>query len=52
MERIDELTGNKYGRELEMYMRYHGLSLEQAAMLLETQTYKERDALFLKLTSF
>lgn len=45
-ERKDNLTGNSYFSELTMYMRYHGLTEDQARKVLERQTHAARDAEF------
>lgn len=46
MELMDKLTGNTWARELEMYMKYHGLSREQGIALLECDNYADRDRMF------
>lgn len=43
---IDPLTGNDYESEKRMYMRYHGLSEQDAIEALKAQTHKERDEVF------
>lgn len=45
-QKMDTLTGNTYEGELNMYMRYHGLTLEQATLVMSAQTFKERDKIF------
>ena len=42
----DPVTGGSYESELRTYMRYHGLSLEEATQVLETKTHVERDIVF------
>lgn len=46
MPQIDPLTGNDYESEKRMYMRYHGLTEEQAVLALQALTHKERDEVF------
>lgn len=44
-EPMDKLTGNKWASERLMYVRYHGLSKQQATEVMGLSTYAERDAL-------
>lgn len=46
MDEIDQLTGNKFESEKNMYMKYHGLSEKEAIQVLNTKTYLERDEVF------
>lgn len=51
---LDPLTGGSYDREKIMYMTYHGLSEEQAAIVMGQTTYSGRDAMcnmFIELNS-
>lgn len=51
---IDPLTGGSYQREKLMYMTYHNLSEEQAAIVMSQITYSGRDAtcnMFIELNS-
>ena len=41
----DELTGNRWSSEHAMYVRYHGLSEQQATHVMNQETYAERDFL-------
>lgn len=44
--KTDKLTGNSWESERNMYVRYHGLTTEQAEALLECDTYADRDRMF------
>lgn len=51
---VDPLTGGSYAREKLMYMTYHNLSEEQAAIVMSEITYSGRDAMcnmFIELNS-
>lgn len=43
---IDPLTGNNYQSEKTMYIRYHGLTEDQADLVMSATTYIERDEIF------
>lgn len=43
--KYDPLTGSTIEKEIAMYVRYHGLTEEQARSVLMAQTHSERDAL-------
>ena len=43
MVMIDALTGATYEKELMMYVRYHGYTLEEAQEIMSKQTHAERD---------
>jgi len=45
-KRIDELTGATYEKELTMYIRYHGLSHDEATRVMSKTTHTERDEEF------
>lgn len=45
-KRIDEVTGNDYMKEKEMYIRFHGLTEDEADLVMEARTYIERDTVF------
>lgn len=54
MADLDPLTGSTYEREKLMYMNYHGLSEEQASIVMSHDTYRDRDAaceMFIELNS-
>lgn len=52
MNMVDELTGADYKKELSFYVRYHGLSVEQAIeVLAASKSHSERDAVFLRIMS-
>ena len=54
MADIDPLTGSTYEREKLMYMNYHNLSEEQAAIVMSYGNYRDRDAtcqMFIELNS-
>lgn len=42
----DPVTGGDYIKEKEMYMRYHGLTEDEADLVMAASSYKERDAIF------
>lgn len=42
----DPLTGNKYQSEKMMYIRYHGLTEDQADLVMSATTYIDRDEIF------
>lgn len=42
----DELSGNSYHSEKAMYMRYHGLTEDQADLVMSAQSHNERDQIF------
>lgn len=45
----DKLTGNSVESEVRMYIRYHGLTEQEARLLLTKQSYAERDELFAEM---
>jgi hypothetical protein len=42
----DPVTGGDYIKEKEMYIRYHGLTEDEADLVMAASSYKERDAIF------
>lgn len=47
MKKIDPLTGYNYESELQVYVRYHGLTQEQAAEVMAvTASHAARSAKF------
>ena len=42
----DPVTGGDYIKEKEMYIRYHNLTEDEANLVMATNSYKERDAIF------
>lgn len=49
--RIDNLTGNSYESEKQMYIRYHGFTEAEAEFVLEQQTHIERDDIASRIVS-
>lgn len=45
-EPIDPVTGGTVKREREMYIRYHGLTAQQADLVMAQTTRQNRDLVF------
>lgn len=46
MSAIDPVTGNKFEREFDMYISYHGLTHEEATLIMQQTSYSSRDRVF------
>lgn len=42
----DPVTGGDYIKEKQMYISYHGLTEDEADLVMAANSYKERDAIF------
>ena len=46
MSAIDPVTGNKFEREFAMYINYHGLTHEEATLIMQQTSHASRDRVF------
>ncbi len=46
MNTIDPVTGGSYEREFSMYVNFHGLTHEEATLVMKEQTHSSRDKVF------